>query len=147
MLLSLSYEPECSLSCRPFLRQQRLYFVFANMLSSVSAWLVIILLILVSLLPEILLVVFRKPRGPHARQVKLKHTHTHTHLHSPLFSLCSLSLPSLVLYIWPRLQCSDFACICWYNLITYFLEGVQFLRMVLILDVCLSEAKIIGRVQ
>ncbi|XP_023277431.1 phospholipid-transporting ATPase 11C-like [Seriola lalandi dorsalis] len=55
----------------PFLRQQRLYFVFANMLSSVSAWLVIILLILVSLLPEILLVVFRKPRGPHARQKKL----------------------------------------------------------------------------
>uniref|UniRef100_A0A665X0K6 Phospholipid-transporting ATPase n=1 Tax=Echeneis naucrates TaxID=173247 RepID=A0A665X0K6_ECHNA len=46
----------------PFLRQQRLYFVFANMLSSVSAWLVIILLILLSLLPEILLVVFRKPR-------------------------------------------------------------------------------------
>uniref|UniRef100_A0A671UPX9 Phospholipid-transporting ATPase n=1 Tax=Sparus aurata TaxID=8175 RepID=A0A671UPX9_SPAAU len=54
----------------PFLRQQRLYFVFANMLSSVSAWLVIILLILLSLLPEILLVVFRKPRGPHARQVQ-----------------------------------------------------------------------------
>uniref|UniRef100_A0A4W6EHI1 ATPase phospholipid transporting 11C n=1 Tax=Lates calcarifer TaxID=8187 RepID=A0A4W6EHI1_LATCA len=60
----------------PFLRQQRLYFVFANMLSSVSAWLVIILLILLSLLPEILLVVFRKPRGPHARQVELKHTYT-----------------------------------------------------------------------
>uniref|UniRef100_A0A672J2S1 Phospholipid-transporting ATPase n=1 Tax=Salarias fasciatus TaxID=181472 RepID=A0A672J2S1_SALFA len=53
----------------PFLRQQRLYFVFANMLSSVTAWLVIILLIVLSLLPEILLVVFRKPRGPHARQV------------------------------------------------------------------------------
>uniref|UniRef100_A0A3B4V827 Phospholipid-transporting ATPase n=1 Tax=Seriola dumerili TaxID=41447 RepID=A0A3B4V827_SERDU len=61
----------------PFLRQQRLYFVFANMLSSVSAWLVIILLILLSLLPEILLVVFRKPRGPHARQVELRQAHTH----------------------------------------------------------------------
>ncbi|TNN68517.1 Phospholipid-transporting ATPase 11C [Liparis tanakae] len=48
----------------PFLKQQRLYFVFANMLSSVSAWLVIILLVLLSLLPELLLVVFRKPRGP-----------------------------------------------------------------------------------
>uniref|UniRef100_A0A672ZP72 Phospholipid-transporting ATPase n=1 Tax=Sphaeramia orbicularis TaxID=375764 RepID=A0A672ZP72_9TELE len=59
----------------PFLRQQRLYFVFANMLSSVSAWLVIILLILLSLLPEILLVVFRKPRGPHSRQVQLTCTH------------------------------------------------------------------------
>ncbi|KAM4621195.1 phospholipid-transporting ATPase 11C isoform 5-T5 [Polymixia lowei] len=55
---------------RPFLKQQRLYFVFANMLSSVSAWLVIILLILLSLLPDILLVVLRKPRGPHARQKK-----------------------------------------------------------------------------
>uniref|UniRef100_A0A8D0AMA4 Phospholipid-transporting ATPase n=1 Tax=Sander lucioperca TaxID=283035 RepID=A0A8D0AMA4_SANLU len=55
----------------PFLKQQRLYFVFANMLSSVSAWLVIILLILLSLLPEILLVVFRKPRGPHARQLQI----------------------------------------------------------------------------
>ncbi|XP_043112714.1 phospholipid-transporting ATPase 11C isoform X5 [Puntigrus tetrazona] len=53
----------------PFLKQQRLYFVFANMLSSVSAWLVIIILILLSLLPEILLVVLRKPRGPHSRQV------------------------------------------------------------------------------
>ncbi|XP_024918736.1 phospholipid-transporting ATPase IG isoform X4 [Cynoglossus semilaevis] len=52
----------------PFLSQQRLYFVFANMLSSVSAWLVIILLILVSLLPEILLMLFRKRRGPNARQ-------------------------------------------------------------------------------
>ncbi|XP_051774519.1 phospholipid-transporting ATPase 11C isoform X2 [Ctenopharyngodon idella] len=54
----------------PFLKQQRLYFVFANMLSSVSAWLVIIILILLSLLPEILLVVLRKPRGPHSRQMK-----------------------------------------------------------------------------
>ncbi|XP_062332899.1 phospholipid-transporting ATPase IG [Osmerus eperlanus] len=54
----------------PFLQQQRLYFVFANMLSSVSAWLVIILLILLSLLPDILLVVLRKPRGPHSRQKK-----------------------------------------------------------------------------
>uniref|UniRef100_A0A8C1T500 Phospholipid-transporting ATPase n=1 Tax=Cyprinus carpio TaxID=7962 RepID=A0A8C1T500_CYPCA len=53
----------------PFLKQQRLYFVFANMLSSVSAWLVIIILIILSLLPEILLVVLRKPRGPHSRQL------------------------------------------------------------------------------
>lgn len=75
IVLPLSLPP----SLRPFLKQQRLYFVFANMLSSVSAWLVIILLILLSLLPEILLVVFRKPRGPHARQVRLvKNTQTHT---------------------------------------------------------------------
>ncbi|XP_010901411.2 phospholipid-transporting ATPase 11C isoform X2 [Esox lucius] len=54
----------------PFLRQQRLYFVFANMLSSVAAWLVIILLIILSLLPEILLQVLRKPRGTHSRQIR-----------------------------------------------------------------------------
>lgn len=59
-------------SCRPFIRHQRLYFVFANMLGSVSAWLVIILLILLSLLPEILFAVFRKNHGSHARQVELK---------------------------------------------------------------------------
>lgn len=58
-------------SPRPFLRQQRMYFVFANMLSSVSAWLVIILLIVVSLVPEILLAVLRKPRSPRAQQVLL----------------------------------------------------------------------------
>lgn len=75
----------CSLRCRPFLQQQRLYFVFANMLSSVSAWLVIILLILLSLLPEILIVVFRRPRGPHARQVETKNKpeHTNTGSRSP----------------------------------------------------------------
>ncbi|XP_065127966.2 phospholipid-transporting ATPase 11C isoform X2 [Paramisgurnus dabryanus] len=54
----------------PFLKQQRLYFVFANVLSSVSAWLVIIILILLSLLPEILLAVLRKPRGPRSKQMK-----------------------------------------------------------------------------
>uniref|UniRef100_A0A8B9LJQ8 Phospholipid-transporting ATPase n=1 Tax=Astyanax mexicanus TaxID=7994 RepID=A0A8B9LJQ8_ASTMX len=65
----------------PFLKQQRLYFVFANMLSSVSAWLVIILLILLSLLPDILLMVFRKPRGPHARQHSFNILKTHyTHM-------------------------------------------------------------------
>ncbi|XP_040179722.1 phospholipid-transporting ATPase IG isoform X5 [Rana temporaria] len=39
----------------PFLKQQRMYFVFSNMLTSVSVWLAIILLIFVSLFPEILL--------------------------------------------------------------------------------------------
>uniref|UniRef100_A0A8C5B1K9 Phospholipid-transporting ATPase n=1 Tax=Gadus morhua TaxID=8049 RepID=A0A8C5B1K9_GADMO len=53
----------------PFLKQQRLYYVFAHMLSSASAWLVIVLLILLSLLPDILLVVLRKPLGPRARQI------------------------------------------------------------------------------
>ncbi|XP_019718866.1 phospholipid-transporting ATPase IG isoform X3 [Hippocampus comes] len=52
----------------PFLRQQRMYFVFATMLSSLSAWLVIIVLIVLSLLPEILLAVFRKPFTPFTQQ-------------------------------------------------------------------------------
>ncbi|XP_077346019.1 phospholipid-transporting ATPase IG isoform X4 [Lithobates pipiens] len=39
----------------PFLKQQRMYFVFSNMLTSVSVWLAIILLIFVSLYPEFLL--------------------------------------------------------------------------------------------
>ncbi|KAG9351364.1 hypothetical protein JZ751_022612, partial [Albula glossodonta] len=53
----------------PFLKQQRMYFVFSSMLSSVSTWLVIILLIVLSLLPDILLVTLRKPRSPHPRQI------------------------------------------------------------------------------
>uniref|UniRef100_A0A8B9QK31 Phospholipid-transporting ATPase n=1 Tax=Apteryx owenii TaxID=8824 RepID=A0A8B9QK31_APTOW len=40
----------------PFLKQQRMYFVFAHMLTSVSTWLAIILLIFISLFPEILLI-------------------------------------------------------------------------------------------
>lgn len=44
---------------RPFLKQQRMYFVFAHMLTSVSTWLAIILLIFISLFPEILLIVLK----------------------------------------------------------------------------------------
>ncbi|XP_061756293.1 phospholipid-transporting ATPase IG isoform X2 [Nerophis ophidion] len=54
----------------PFLRQQRLYFVFATTLSSLTAWLVMILLIVLSLLPEILLAVVRKPCSPFAQKKK-----------------------------------------------------------------------------
>lgn len=98
----VSFPPVCPLLCpRPFLQQQRLYFVFANMLSSVSAWLVIILLILLSLLPDILLVVLRKPRGPHSRQV---HTHTHvpmhtlSHIHLSIVTHITLSHPDIIQY-------------------------------------------------
>ncbi|XP_030066223.1 phospholipid-transporting ATPase IG isoform X3 [Microcaecilia unicolor] len=42
-----------------FLRQQRMYFVFAQMLASVFVWLIIILLIFVSLYPDILLVTLK----------------------------------------------------------------------------------------
>lgn len=51
-----------SFHSRPFLKQQRMYFVFAQMLSSVSVWLTIILLIFVSLSPEMLRIVLRSVR-------------------------------------------------------------------------------------
>ncbi|KAM4695931.1 phospholipid-transporting ATPase IG [Rhinophrynus dorsalis] len=43
----------------PFLKQQRMYFVFPHLLTSVSIWLAIILLIFVSLYPEIFLIVIK----------------------------------------------------------------------------------------
>ncbi|XP_038631915.1 phospholipid-transporting ATPase IG isoform X1 [Scyliorhinus canicula] len=45
----------------PFLTQQRMYFVFAQMLTSVSAWLTIILLITVSLVPDVVVKLLNKP--------------------------------------------------------------------------------------
>lgn len=80
------------LSPRPFLKQQRMYFVFANLLSSVSAWLVIILLILLSLLPEILLAVLRKPKTPRIQQVL------------PSFSVSSFDNPSSAFYDFSLIQ-------------------------------------------
>ncbi|PNJ74418.1 ATP11C isoform 2, partial [Pongo abelii] len=52
----------------PFLKQQRMYFVFAQMLSSVSTWLAIILLIFISLFPEILLIVLKNVKRRSARR-------------------------------------------------------------------------------
>lgn len=52
----------------PFLKQQRMYFVFAQMLCSVSTWLAIILLIFISLFPEILLIVVKNVRRRSARR-------------------------------------------------------------------------------
>ncbi|VTJ78726.1 Hypothetical predicted protein [Marmota monax] len=52
----------------PFLKQQRMYFVFAHMLSSVSTWLAIILLIFISLFPEILLIVLKNVKRRSARR-------------------------------------------------------------------------------
>ncbi|XP_018419655.1 PREDICTED: phospholipid-transporting ATPase IG isoform X1 [Nanorana parkeri] len=46
----------------PFLKQQRMYFIFSNMMTSVSVWLAIILLIFVSLYPEILLIILKNIR-------------------------------------------------------------------------------------
>uniref|UniRef100_A0A2K5N307 Phospholipid-transporting ATPase n=1 Tax=Cercocebus atys TaxID=9531 RepID=A0A2K5N307_CERAT len=56
----------------PFLKQQRMYFVFAQMLSSVSTWLAIILLIFISLFPEILLIVLKNVRRRSARNPNLE---------------------------------------------------------------------------
>ncbi|XP_064133722.1 phospholipid-transporting ATPase IG isoform X6 [Loxodonta africana] len=52
----------------PFLKQQRMYFVFAQMLSSVSTWLAIVFLIFISLFPEILLIVLKNVRRRSARR-------------------------------------------------------------------------------
>ncbi|XP_073083965.1 phospholipid-transporting ATPase IG isoform X5 [Manis javanica] len=52
----------------PFLKQQRMYFIFAQMLSSISTWLAIILLIFISLFPEILLIVLKSVRRRNARR-------------------------------------------------------------------------------
>uniref|UniRef100_A0A2K6LSZ0 Phospholipid-transporting ATPase n=1 Tax=Rhinopithecus bieti TaxID=61621 RepID=A0A2K6LSZ0_RHIBE len=56
----------------PFLKQQRMYFVFAQMLSSVSTWLAIVLLIFISLFPEILLIVLKNVRRRSARNPNLE---------------------------------------------------------------------------
>ncbi|XP_055499958.1 phospholipid-transporting ATPase IG isoform X3 [Leucoraja erinacea] len=47
----------------PFLQQQRMHFVFAQMLTSISAWLAIILLIVVSLVPDIVVKLLSRPVG------------------------------------------------------------------------------------
>ncbi|XP_043913465.1 phospholipid-transporting ATPase IG isoform X2 [Protopterus annectens] len=54
----------------PFIKQQRMYFVFAHMLTSVSVWLTIILLIFVSLLPDILVTVFKNSREAQHQKVQ-----------------------------------------------------------------------------
>ncbi|XP_066104923.1 phospholipid-transporting ATPase IG isoform X4 [Saccopteryx bilineata] len=51
-----------------FLKQQRMYFVFAQMLSSISTWLAIVLLIFISLFPEILLIVLKNVTRRSARR-------------------------------------------------------------------------------
>uniref|UniRef100_A0A8C8E6N6 Phospholipid-transporting ATPase n=1 Tax=Otus sunia TaxID=257818 RepID=A0A8C8E6N6_9STRI len=60
----------------PFLKQQRMYFVFAHMLTSVSTWLAIVLLIFISLFPEILLIVLKniKEKNHQVRNKMMAHT-------------------------------------------------------------------------
>ncbi|XP_069799186.1 phospholipid-transporting ATPase IG isoform X1 [Dendropsophus ebraccatus] len=56
----------------PFLRQQRMYFVFSHMLTSVSIWLAIILLIFISLYPEILLIVLRNLKNAGQKNLQIQ---------------------------------------------------------------------------
>lgn len=59
----------CSLSfSRPFLNYQRMYYVFMQMLSSGPAWLSIILLITVSLLPDVIKKVLCRSMCPTATE-------------------------------------------------------------------------------
>ncbi|XP_069749632.1 phospholipid-transporting ATPase IG-like isoform X3 [Narcine bancroftii] len=52
----------------PFLKQQRMHFVFTQMLTSVSAWLTIILLITISLVPDVIVKLLSKPMGRRPQQ-------------------------------------------------------------------------------
>uniref|UniRef100_A0A663MNM7 Phospholipid-transporting ATPase n=1 Tax=Athene cunicularia TaxID=194338 RepID=A0A663MNM7_ATHCN len=70
----------------PFLKQQRMYFVFAHMLTSVSTWLAIVLLIFISLFPEILLIVLKNIREKN-HQVRNKMMHYTVFLGRPLLTL------------------------------------------------------------
>ena len=52
--------------CRPFLSYQRMYYVFIQLLSSGPAWLAIVLLVTVSLLPDVLKKVLCRQLWPSA---------------------------------------------------------------------------------
>ncbi|XP_060105861.1 phospholipid-transporting ATPase IG isoform X2 [Heteronotia binoei] len=52
----------------PFLKQQKMYFVFAQLLSSAATWLAIFFLIFVSLFPEIIVIIFKNTKRK-SRQV------------------------------------------------------------------------------
>ncbi|XP_063288057.1 phospholipid-transporting ATPase IG isoform X2 [Pelobates fuscus] len=56
----------------PFLKQQRMYFVFSHMLTSVSAWLAIILLILSSLYPEIVLIIIKNIKSANSKKLQFQ---------------------------------------------------------------------------
>ncbi|XP_051876959.1 phospholipid-transporting ATPase IG isoform X2 [Pristis pectinata] len=56
----------------PFLKQQRMHFVFAQMLTSISAWLTIILLITISLVPDIVVKILKKPDRRQLQSVRFE---------------------------------------------------------------------------
>lgn len=57
-----------SLPLRPFLNYQRMYYVFIQMLSSGPAWLAIVLLVTISLLPDVLKKVLCRQLWPTATE-------------------------------------------------------------------------------
>lgn len=73
-----------SVSClfsRPFLNYQRMYYVFMQMLSSGPAWLSIILLIIVSLLPDVLKKVLCRALWPTTTEkIQVQHVHSYIRL-------------------------------------------------------------------
>lgn len=82
---------------RPFLKQQRMYFVFAHMLTSVSTWLAIILLIFISLFPEILLIVLKNIKEKN-HQVRNKMVYRAVFLGRPLLILSTRWTPNSTVY-------------------------------------------------
>ncbi|XP_074846632.1 phospholipid-transporting ATPase IH isoform X6 [Carettochelys insculpta] len=74
----------------PFLNYQRMYYVFMQMLSSGPAWLGIILLITVSLLPDVLKKVLCRhlwPTATERTQIMSRHCRNHVSEFTPLASL------------------------------------------------------------
>uniref|UniRef100_A0A674E7M5 Phospholipid-transporting ATPase n=1 Tax=Salmo trutta TaxID=8032 RepID=A0A674E7M5_SALTR len=77
----------------PFLNYQRMYYVFIQMLSSGPAWLSIILLIVISLLPDVVKKVVCRALWPTTTERiqvgERAHTHTQTHTHTMHRSTCT----------------------------------------------------------
>ncbi|XP_029794252.1 probable phospholipid-transporting ATPase IH [Suricata suricatta] len=84
----------------PFLSYQRMYFVFIQMLSSGPAWLVIILLITVSLLPDVLKKVLCRQLWPTATE-KVQSTRVRGHGRLPELTLLACRQDPSPWAAWP----------------------------------------------
>ncbi|CAK6442718.1 unnamed protein product [Pipistrellus nathusii] len=83
----------------PFLNYQRMYYVFIQMLSSGPAWLAIILLITISLLPDVLKKVLCRHLWPSATE-RVQSMHTQGQDHSEVSRFVSLHSPHTSAF-WP----------------------------------------------
>ncbi|KAK1341932.1 hypothetical protein QTO34_016683 [Cnephaeus nilssonii] len=83
----------------PFLNYQRMYYVFIQMLSSGPAWLAIILLITISLLPDVLKKVLCRQLWPSATE-RVQSMHTQSQDHSEVSRFVSLHSPHTSAF-WP----------------------------------------------